>query len=315
MNRINYFLASVLMVLWAPLSYAACLQPPIPGTTITSNFGMRFHPVKKIWRLHAGTDMRARMYTKVNAAHAGQVTYSGYFGGGGNALIVLSPDGTQTRYLHLSKAGVRQGSVVAAGQEIAFSGNTGHASAAPHLHFEARLDNGSRPVDPRSLLCQGLPEKNGAGPETSGNGKPPPGNTGNPTSGGSPNPSGGSGVGGFNSFPDFNGYEGMSEQEIFKIEAERRFFNTDWHIKIGGCGNDINQQQLDGSGAKEMDCKVFFRQELLSMTALQNWIDERKMLTKERIQAMRATRAIDSVKASNSLSLDLLRQKANAQAK
>lgn len=301
---LRIMLTGLMLMASAPAWALSCLQPPIPGTTITSNFGLRFHPVHKTWRSHNGTDMRATMYTKVNAAHAGQVTFSGYMGGGGNAVIVLGQDGTQTRYLHLSKSGVRPGMIVAAGQQIALSGNTGHASAAPHLHFESRLDGGTRPVDARSMLCQSLPEKNGAGPDKSGNGSPAPGGQANPTS------SSGTADASFNSTPDFNGFEGMSDQDIFKIETERRFLNSDWHIKMGGCGNDINQTAIDGQVHEGVDCKKFFRQELLSMSALQNWIAERKMLSKERVEAMRATRAIDQIKASKVVNLDALRSAA-----
>lgn len=290
------------------IAAAGCLQPPIPGTTITSNFGLRFHPVFHTWKSHNGTDMRAAMYTKVNAAQTGQVTFSGFMGGGGNVVIILGQDGTQTRYLHLSKAGVSPGTVVSAGQLIALSGNTGHASAAPHLHFEARLDGGSRPVDSRSLLCSSLPEKNGAGPDKSGDGKPAPGGNSNPTS------SGGTTQVNFNSGPDFNGYEGMSEQDIFKLEAERRFLNPDWHIRVGGCGNDINQEAIDGKQHDGLDCKKFFRQEMLTMDGLQNWISEQRMATKERIQAMLATNSIDRVKASRTMEMEALQKTAQRMA-
>ena len=309
-----------LLIALPAVAQANCLQTPIPGTTITSNFGLRFHPVYHTWKSHNGTDMRASMFTKVNAANSGQVTFSGYMGSAVNTVIILGADGLQTRYFHLSKPGVSTGSSVSAGQIIGLSGDTGEASAAPHLHFEARTNGGTRPVDSRSLLCQVLPEKSDAGPEKSGNGQPQPGGgSSTPTaSSGAANPSGSGGAPAkFDSLPDLNGYEGMSDQEMLLMEVSRRFLNPDWHIQMGGCGRDINQTEIDGKPHEGIDCKKFFRQELLSMTALQNMIAERRHDTEERVQAIRATQAIGRIKSnpSSTINLNLLRQKAQSMAR
>ncbi|MFL9611163.1 M23 family metallopeptidase [Methylobacillus sp. Pita2] len=277
----------------------ACLQQPIPGTLITSNFGMRFHPVYKTWKSHNGTDMRAAMFTPVKAAHSGQVTFSGFMGGGGNVVIILGSDGVQTRYLHLAKAGVPSGSYVSAGQLIAQSGNTGHASAAPHLHFEARMNGGSTPVDSRSLLCQALAEKSGAGPDSSGNGQQAPrgpvGADGTPTN--------------FDSEPNFNGWADMSELDIMRNEVEKRFLNPDWHVIMNGCGADINMTAIDGVVRPAMACDAFLRKEMLIMTSLKNYLKFKTKESRERSTAILGARLVDQVKADRS-ELDALRQRA-----
>ncbi len=53
-----------------------------------------------------------------------------------NFIVVLHSDGTTGEYYHLMKDGalVEIGDSVARGQQIGFSGNTGH-STMPHLHF------------------------------------------------------------------------------------------------------------------------------------------------------------------------------------
>jgi hypothetical protein len=53
----------------------------------------------------------------------------------GNTVVVLHADGTFAIYTHLSPGiPIAEGTAVAAGQEIAKSGNTGY-SRGPHLHF------------------------------------------------------------------------------------------------------------------------------------------------------------------------------------
>lgn len=304
-------LTALLMVVWSTFgagvseAEAACLQTPIPGTTITSNFGLRFHPIKKTWKPHNGTDMRAQMFTPVSAANTGVVTYSGYMGSAGNTIIITGNDGIQTRYYHLAKAGVPMGVEVSAGQKIALSGKSGHASYPPHLHFEARSGGGSQPVDARQLLCQALPEKNGAGPDKSGDGKPAPQGPSAPI--GSQDPSG---QPGFVSMPDFNGYDGMSDMELMRLEAERRLLNEDWHIILGGCGRDINQEAIDGQPAPGMDCETFIGREMIAMRSFGNWIKSRKIEAMERIESMMAVKNLENLKIRNAGKLDRLADQA-----
>lgn len=53
-----------------------------------------------------------------------------------NQVVVLHPDGTMARYLHLQKgAAVAPGEAVAAGARLGASGDTGY-TVAPHLHFD-----------------------------------------------------------------------------------------------------------------------------------------------------------------------------------
>lgn len=288
-NKIALAISLLTLSTLATETTAACLQPPIPGTIITSNFGLRFHPVYKTWRAHKGTDMRAAMYTQVRAASSGVVTFSGYMGGGGNAIILLGQDGVQTRYLHLSKAGVQVGKTVTAGEPIALSGNTGEASAAPHLHFEARPNGGSQLVDSRTLLCQALAEKPGAGPDKTGDaGQIPPGNA-NPTAQKVD-------AGAVFSTTSLSAYEGMSEMEMLRMEAERRFMNPDWHTKLAGCGRDINQAAIDGKEHPAMQCSTYLRRELIEIDALNQYIGMKRHDSLERINAIMANRNIDAGK-------------------
>jgi murein DD-endopeptidase MepM/ murein hydrolase activator NlpD len=127
-------------------------QWPLKSITITSPYGMRFHPVLHVWRLHNGVDFAAPMGTPVYAAHAGVVTFVGPQGGGGNVITIDHGGGIETSYLHLSSfIGTRVGEKVSAGQRIALSGSTGY-STGPHLHLIVRVRGNT--TDPIPYLRQ-----------------------------------------------------------------------------------------------------------------------------------------------------------------
>ncbi|HWR01349.1 MAG TPA: M23 family metallopeptidase [Chlorobaculum sp.] len=112
---------------------------PITGM-ISSDFGMREHPILKRVLFHAGTDFSAPVGTKVIVTADGTVAFSGFDRGFGKTVIINHANGYQTVYAHLSKTVIRQGQHVNRGDVIAFSGNTG-LSTGPHLHYEVHKDN------------------------------------------------------------------------------------------------------------------------------------------------------------------------------
>jgi murein DD-endopeptidase MepM/ murein hydrolase activator NlpD len=99
---------------------------------------------------HQGTDFAAASGTPVFAVMSGTVESAGVLGGYGNQVLLRHPDGTETRYGHLSVIGVRVGQTVEVGEQIGAVGSTG-VSTGPHLHFEVIL--GGRPVDPEPWLA------------------------------------------------------------------------------------------------------------------------------------------------------------------
>ncbi|MEW1681560.1 M23 family metallopeptidase [Streptomyces sp. NPDC093594] len=95
--------------------------------------------------VHTGIDFPVSYGTPVLAATDGTVRTQ-YNSAYGNMLIVTAMDGTETWYCHLSTYQVPSGATVKAGDQIAFSGNSGN-STGPHLHFEVRPGGGSS-IDP-----------------------------------------------------------------------------------------------------------------------------------------------------------------------
>lgn len=123
---------------------------PAPSTrTITSYYGSRTAPTEGATSNHKGIDIGCGYGSSVVAAASGVVAYTGYFGGGGNCVIIDHGNGLSTLYMHLSSFACSVGQNVNAGTVIAYSGSTG-VSTGPHLHFAVRL-NGSY-VDPLGYL-------------------------------------------------------------------------------------------------------------------------------------------------------------------
>jgi murein DD-endopeptidase MepM/ murein hydrolase activator NlpD len=110
---------------------------------ITSPFGLRYHPILHVWKLHSGTDFAVPCGTPVYAAADGTVISAGYGGGNGNRIVIdhgiVSGVDLASTYNHLTSFVVRSGKVKR-GQLIAYSGTTGYSTGC-HLHFET-LENG-----------------------------------------------------------------------------------------------------------------------------------------------------------------------------
>jgi murein DD-endopeptidase MepM/ murein hydrolase activator NlpD len=119
---------------------------PIKGAPITSLFGLRFHPILHILRLHAGIDFGAQVGSLVRAAADGKIEIAGPVSGFGNHIRIQHA-GFETSYSHLSEIpeAIHPGVDVKQGDIIALSGNTG-LSTGPHLHFEFYLNRDA--VDP-----------------------------------------------------------------------------------------------------------------------------------------------------------------------
>ncbi|MER5292013.1 MULTISPECIES: M23 family metallopeptidase [Streptomyces] len=133
---------------------AAGWVTPVKGYTKTASFaqnGARWQST------HSGQDFAVPSGTKVVAAHGGTVVKAGGNGAGdgpayGNAIVIKHGNGQYSQYAHLSTINVKVGQIVATGQKIALSGNTGNSSG-PHLHFEIRTTpNYGTAIDPVAFL-------------------------------------------------------------------------------------------------------------------------------------------------------------------
>jgi murein DD-endopeptidase MepM/ murein hydrolase activator NlpD len=123
------------------------LQRPVPGN-VSSNFGLRLHPILGYTRMHKGVDFRAGYGTPILAATDGKVILAGRAGGYGNQVRLAHSGGLVTSYSHMSRILAQPGASVRQGQVIGYVGSTGLATG-PHLHYEL-LKNGV-PINPTSV--------------------------------------------------------------------------------------------------------------------------------------------------------------------
>jgi murein DD-endopeptidase MepM/ murein hydrolase activator NlpD len=125
---------------------------PVSGA-VTSAFGMRLHPLLKIWKLHDGTDFAAACGTAIRAPYAGVVARIYFNPAYGNRLFLNhgSVDGVRvkTAFNHASRYLVEPGQRVTRGQVIGKVGNTG-LSTGCHLHLMVWLNG--RLSNPMSWL-------------------------------------------------------------------------------------------------------------------------------------------------------------------
>ena len=134
------------------------MTQPVPGP-ITSNYGLRMHPILGYARMHRGIDFRAGYGSPILAVADGTVARAGWAGGYGNQVRLSHASGVGTSYSHMSRIAVRPGTHVRQGQVIGYIGTTG-LSTGPHLHFET-YRNGAA-VNPRSVHFVGRAQLEGA---------------------------------------------------------------------------------------------------------------------------------------------------------
>lgn len=128
------------------------MKKPVRGDDLrlTSGFGVRYHPLLGVRKMHTGVDWAAPTGTPILAAGNGTIEEAGRKSAYGNYVRIRHANGYQTAYGHMSRlgAGVEAGVKVKQGQLIGYVGSTG-LSSGPHLHYEVLVN--TRFVDPLSI--------------------------------------------------------------------------------------------------------------------------------------------------------------------
>lgn len=138
-----------------------------PQEVLVTEFSSSYGAPRSGGRRHKGTDLMAPKMTEVYAVADGVVFHIGTHRLAGRNLRIDHGGGWESYYVHLNNdnigtkdgsapwtltiaPGVEEGAQVVAGQLIAWVGDSGNASGAPHTHFEFKVDG--RNIDPYPLL-------------------------------------------------------------------------------------------------------------------------------------------------------------------
>ncbi len=124
-------------------------QVPVGGSTSSVFGARRSYGGGPVNSQHTGWDLAAPSGTPIVAPNHGRVVLVGLLPSRGNTVILDHGLGVYSLYLHLSRSLVREGDMVAQGQQIGLVGATGLATG-PHLHWEVRV--GGATVDPALWL-------------------------------------------------------------------------------------------------------------------------------------------------------------------
>jgi len=126
------------------------LKTPIDGARLSSNFGMRKHPISGYNKLHKGVDFAAPRGTPVYAGGDGIVEFIGNNGGYGKYIRLRHNNEYKTAYAHLSSfnKNIYKGKRINQRSVIGYVGSTGN-STGPHLHYEILFQN--KQINPMKL--------------------------------------------------------------------------------------------------------------------------------------------------------------------
>lgn len=113
---------------------------PVKGY-ISSDYGMRNHPMSGEEEFHSGLDISTSPGTPVRATADGIVSLSGWSGGNGNFVVLEHGHGFSSFYAHNRMNTVKVGQKVKRGDIIGYVGSTGN-STGPHVHYEIWKDGG-----------------------------------------------------------------------------------------------------------------------------------------------------------------------------
>ncbi|MGI6198725.1 MAG: M23 family metallopeptidase [Candidatus Cloacimonadaceae bacterium] len=116
---------------------------------ISSDYGLRVHPIHNQLLFHEGLDIANEIGTPIYATADGVVREVSYEAHYGKRIYITHSDGYETQYAHLYSYKVQEGDVVRKGQIIALMGDSG-VSTGPHLHYEV-IVNGYK-TNPEAYL-------------------------------------------------------------------------------------------------------------------------------------------------------------------
>lgn len=116
---------------------------------ISSRFGPRTDPIRKVAAVHYALDMAGPAGSSIFATAKGVAVKARNWGPYGNMVEIDHGNGFKTRYGHMQNINIKEGQTVELGQVIGKMGCTGRCTST-HVHYEVWF--GDRPRDPSPFL-------------------------------------------------------------------------------------------------------------------------------------------------------------------
>ena len=131
--------------------YALPSKMPVPNYSVTSDFGVRRHPVTGQTHFHTGLDLLSQTGDeKVHPVKPGVVVLAQFHTQYGNTVVVRHTNGVESLYAHLANIEVKLGDKVTTESVLGNIDSTGSSSTGKHLHLEILI--GGYPVNPQKVI-------------------------------------------------------------------------------------------------------------------------------------------------------------------
>jgi murein DD-endopeptidase MepM/ murein hydrolase activator NlpD len=131
--------------------YALPNRMPVTNFSVSSDFGIRKHPLTGKSHFHTGLDLMSETGDdKVFAVKPGVVVMAEFHPQYGNTVVIRHLNGVEYLYAHLAQLSVKVGDKVTTESLLGYIGNTGSSSTGKHLHLEILV--GGYPVNPQKVI-------------------------------------------------------------------------------------------------------------------------------------------------------------------
>lgn len=131
--------------------YALPNRMPVANFNISSDFGIRKHPLTGKTHFHTGLDLMSETGDdKVFAVKPGVVVMAEFHPQYGNTVVIRHLNGVESLYAHLAQLSVKVGDKVTTDSLLGYIGSTGASSTGKHLHLEILV--GGYPVNPQKVI-------------------------------------------------------------------------------------------------------------------------------------------------------------------
>jgi murein DD-endopeptidase MepM/ murein hydrolase activator NlpD len=131
--------------------YALPSVMPVPNYSVTSDFGVRRHPLTGQTHFHTGLDLLSQTGDeKIHPVKPGVVVLAQFHTQYGNTVVVRHTNGVESLYAHMANIEVKLGDKVTHESVLGNIGSTGSSSTGKHLHLEILI--GGYPVNPQKVI-------------------------------------------------------------------------------------------------------------------------------------------------------------------